>query len=122
MAADRQRPMRARRGRRDELHARAVRQHRREQRPLAADALVADPRHLLGKPLQQRVVDLRRLVAGHLPALLDPHFARPIDQEFGDVVLREPGAERLEISVEERVDALGLGEAAVSAHPLAPSD
>ena len=50
--------------------------HRGEQRPLAADALVADPRDLLGQALKQSVVDLRRLVAGHRAALLDPHLAR----------------------------------------------
>ena len=58
VAADRHRPVLARRRRAAELDARAVGQRRAEQRVLAVDALVADAGDLLGEALDQLVVDL----------------------------------------------------------------
>ena len=72
VAADRHRPVLARRGRAAELDARAVGQGRAEQRVLAVDALVADARDLLGEPLDQLVVDLGRLDPLHAGAARRP--------------------------------------------------
>src|SRR5205085_4394860 len=80
----------------------------------------ADPRDLLGKALEQGVIDRGRLVAGHLAALLNPHFTRPVDQELGDVRLGQPSPERLEIGVEERIDPVRQ-RFFRAAHPAGPS-
>ena len=58
--------------------ARAVRQGRAEQRMFAVDALVADPRHLLGQPLDQPVVDLRRRRGHPQPVEHPPYDAEGV--------------------------------------------
>src|SRR5207342_3078569 len=98
-----------------------VGQHRGEQRTLAVDSLIAYAGDLLGEPLEQRIVDLRRVVPGHSSTLLDPHLAWPVDEQFSDVGLPEPAAKRLQIGFEERIDAFGLGKLCLLAHPAAPS-
>src|SRR5690349_819556 len=120
VTANRQRPVGAGGSGRDKLDARTVGEHRREKRPFAADSLVADPSDLFREALKQRIVDLGRLMAGHAAALLNPDLTRPIDQDLGNIRLREPSMERLEISLEKRVDAAGSRKLFGFAHPFAP--
>src|SRR5206468_3970640 len=60
-------------------------------------------------------------VAAHLAALLNPHFARSVDQQFCDINLGEPSAKGFEIGVKERVDAVIGTHDFGAAHPSAPS-
>src|SRR3546814_2764329 len=53
----------------------------------------ADPRHLLGKALKQAVIHVRHQHALHpgMRGVLDPHFARPVDEDFGHRLPVQPG-------------------------------
>src|SRR5258708_16402505 len=121
MPADRKRPMRPRRGGRHELYASATGQHRCKQRTVAADALIADPGHLLGEALKQRIVDFRCNVTSHPSTLLDPYFAWSIDQDFGHVRLGKPAAKWLDIGLKEGIDPIRGRQLLSCTHPLAPS-
>jgi hypothetical protein len=48
---------------------------------LPVDSLVADPRNLLGKPLNKAVVNVDRINFLHsgAPRILDPYLARAVD-------------------------------------------
>ena len=102
VAADRHRPVAARGRRAAELHARSIRQGRAQKRVFAVDPLMADARDLFGEALDQPIVDLGNAMALHprLRAVLNPHLARPVDEDFGDGVAVQPFAKRGEIGVE----------------------
>ena len=102
-----------------ELDARPIGQRRAQKRVFAIDPLLADARDLFGQALDQPVVDLGHAMALHsrLRAVLHPHFARTVDEDFRDGVAVQPFAKRGEIGVEIdaaladdglRIDVLGL--------------
>ncbi len=74
----------------------------RQQRALAVDALVAEARDLRREAAEQDVVDARRVVPRHAgdAGALRPHLARRVDEDFGDVLVRQPLLERRKIGGE----------------------
>src|SRR5690606_38507593 len=73
-----------------------------EQRVFAVDALMADTSDLLGKALDQPVVDLDGLDALHsgMGGVLHPDLAGAVDEDLGNGVTPEPFAERLQVGIE----------------------
>jgi hypothetical protein len=85
----------------DHLHAGAVRQGGGEQGLFAVDALVAGGGDLAGQALQRLFGKLvGGLAAHHAGGGLDPHLARSVDQDVGDVRTRQPRRQRRQIGVE----------------------
>ena len=102
VAADRHRPVLARRGRTAELDTRAAGQSRTEQRVFAVDPLVTDAGDLFGKALDQPVVDVGANDALHAPdtGIFHPNLARAVHQDFGYRIPFKPFPERRKVSVE----------------------
>ena len=73
---------------------------RREQRMLAVDALVGRRGDLPREPPQRGIVEPRLVVALDPRRGLEPHFARAVDVEIGDVAAFEEGGQRREEGVE----------------------